>query len=39
MLLIQPLKNRKTICIKGYEDGIGKANTSIESDRIISFGY
>jgi glycosyltransferase involved in cell wall biosynthesis len=28
---IQPLKNRKTICIKGYEDGVGKAIQILKS--------
>jgi glycosyltransferase involved in cell wall biosynthesis len=34
---IQPLINRKTICIKGYEDGVGKAIQALKAIEIVSF--
>jgi glycosyltransferase involved in cell wall biosynthesis len=33
---IQPLINRKTICIKGYEDGVGKAIQALKAIEIVS---
>ena len=40
---IQPLNNRKTICIKGYDDGVGKALVvikaieSMQLDQLVDF--
>ncbi|MBA0884748.1 glycosyltransferase [Flavobacterium undicola] len=34
---MQPISNRKTICVKGYDDGVGKALVVIKAIELIQF--
>jgi glycosyltransferase involved in cell wall biosynthesis len=36
-LFIQSISNRRTICIKGYDDGVGKALVVIKAIELIEF--